>query len=121
MVAVDSALLLLSQSAKHWAKASPPGRGKNSPAAGLVKASSMRFTQTMPSAFEMHGVLMIGREWMRALVLAALVICTVSNDAMARTYTTDFALTEDPISEGGNWINGLVVGLDWRNCATAGK
>jgi uncharacterized protein YjdB len=36
----------------------------------------------------------------------------------ARVYTTNFPLTENPISEGGNWINGQVVGLDWKNART---
>ena len=38
--------------------------------------------------------------------------------ALARTYTTNFPLTENPISEGGNWINGKTVGLDWSNAST---
>ena len=33
------------------------------------------------------------------------------------SYSTNFPLTEDPISEGGRWINGS-VGLDWKNCRT---
>jgi hypothetical protein len=36
----------------------------------------------------------------------------------ARVYTTNFPLTENPISEGGHWINGQVVGLDWKNART---
>ncbi len=39
-------------------------------------------------------------------------------EAIARTYTTEFPLTENPISEGGNWINGGTVGLDWSNVET---
>jgi hypothetical protein len=35
-----------------------------------------------------------------------------------RTYTTSFPLTENPISEDGNWINGGTVGLDWTNVQT---
>ena len=38
--------------------------------------------------------------------------------AKAKTYNTLFPLTENPISEGGNWINGLTTGLDWNNCKT---
>jgi hypothetical protein len=38
--------------------------------------------------------------------------------ASARTYTTKFPLTENPISEGGNWINGKVQGLDWADVQT---
>jgi hypothetical protein len=35
-----------------------------------------------------------------------------------RTYTTNFLYSENPISEGGNWINGRAVGLDWSDVAT---
>lgn len=35
-------------------------------------------------------------------------------------FTTTFPLTENPISEGGIWNNGLALGLDWFNCATSG-
>jgi hypothetical protein len=34
-------------------------------------------------------------------------------------YTTLFPLTENPISEAGNWITGKAVGLDWSDVATA--
>jgi hypothetical protein len=33
-------------------------------------------------------------------------------------YSTTFPLTENPISEGGKWVNGGVVGLDWTNIST---
>ena len=36
-----------------------------------------------------------------------------------RVYTSKFPLTQNPISEGGNWINGLQTGLDWLNIRTA--
>jgi len=35
-----------------------------------------------------------------------------------RTYTTRFPLTENPVSERGNWENGKAVGLDWADVAT---
>ena len=35
-----------------------------------------------------------------------------------RTYTTKFPLTENPISEERNWLNGQTVGLDWANVQT---
>jgi hypothetical protein len=41
-------------------------------------------------------------------------------NAMAKPYSTKFPLTESPISEKGNWINGGTVGLDWYNCQTNG-
>jgi hypothetical protein len=36
-----------------------------------------------------------------------------------RTYTTNFDATENPISEGGNWINGAAQGLDWKDMRSA--
>ena len=46
------------------------------------------------------------------------VILLLSAVAVAQTYTTNFPLTENPISEGGKWINAGVVGLDWNNVRT---
>ena len=37
---------------------------------------------------------------------------------MRTSYSTNFSLTESPISESGNWINGGTVGLDWTNVST---
>lgn len=34
------------------------------------------------------------------------------------TYTTNFPLKEDPISEGGRWIGGKTAGVDWGNVST---
>jgi Concanavalin A-like lectin/glucanases superfamily/Bacterial Ig domain len=39
-------------------------------------------------------------------------------DINAKTYSTAFPLTENPVSEGSSWINGKTVGLDWSDCAT---
>jgi hypothetical protein len=35
-----------------------------------------------------------------------------------RSYSTDFPLEEDPISENGMWINGRADGIDWTDVAT---
>ena len=40
------------------------------------------------------------------------------NPSMGQTYTTRFSVVENPISEGGKWVNGKTVGLDWSNVAT---
>jgi hypothetical protein len=37
-----------------------------------------------------------------------------------RVYATGFGANEDPISEGGNWLNGLTDGLDWADVQTQG-
>src|SRR5258706_7876660 len=36
----------------------------------------------------------------------------------ANSYTTNFSLTENPISEAGKWINGKATGLDWADVRT---
>ena len=36
-------------------------------------------------------------------------------------FTTSFPLTEDPISQGSIWLNGLADGLDWNNVKTNGS
>ncbi len=41
-----------------------------------------------------------------------------SSGGTARTYTTNFPLAEDPISEGGKWLNGKRNGLDWADVRT---
>jgi len=64
-----------------------------------------------------------------ALLMLAVAGCSKSNtqppapvsQAAAphvETYTTSFTQTEDPISEGGRWIGGKTVGLDWGNVST---
>lgn len=35
-----------------------------------------------------------------------------------RSYSTDFPLDEDPISEGGIWVNGKADGVDWTDVIT---
>jgi hypothetical protein len=35
-----------------------------------------------------------------------------------RSYRTRFELTEDPISEGGLWVNGRTDGIDWADVVT---
>jgi len=52
-----------------------------------------------------------------AIVLVHLA-CSSATEAVARTYTTHFPFAENPISEGGNWINGRTTGLDWADVAT---
>lgn len=55
------------------------------------------------------------RLWLIGYPLLVLFFAGVAG---AQTYTTNFPLTENPISESGKWINGGVVGLDWNNVAT---
>ena len=43
------------------------------------------------------------------------VVLAATTPATHGPYTTKFPLTEKPISENGNWINGGTVGLDWAN------
>jgi len=43
---------------------------------------------------------------------------TVNNTTSDRPYGTSFPLSENPISENNNWINGFTTGLDWGNVRT---
>jgi hypothetical protein len=54
----------------------------------------------------------------RLLLLAALAFAALPVPRSARTCTTKFPLTENPISEGGAWINGKANGLDWADVRT---
>jgi hypothetical protein len=36
-----------------------------------------------------------------------------------RSYSTEFAAAENPLSEGGAWINGAATGVDWCNIQTS--
>ncbi len=51
-----------------------------------------------------------------ALVLAA--SCSSGDSARTGPYFTNFPGTENPISEGGHWVNGKTAGLDWADVAT---
>jgi hypothetical protein len=54
-------------------------------------------------------------------LLPLLSFCLISSSlGLAQSYSTSFPLTENPISEGGKWINGRTVGLDWNNVYTSG-
>src|SRR5438876_7626560 len=50
------------------------------------------------------------------LTLLALIVAAVPLEA--RTYSTSFPLTENPISENGNWINGATNGISWHDVRT---
>ena len=58
---------------------------------------------------------------MKSLFLIGLIISLIGGIktiTLGNTYTTDFSVSENPLSQGGNWINGGTVGLDWTNVAT---
>ena len=61
---------------------------------------------------------MNAKEWSQVVVAGSLLLWGAGAEAIAATYTTNFPLTENPISEGGHWINGLTNGLDWADVAT---
>src|SRR5882724_8883187 len=52
------------------------------------------------------------------VVAGSLLLWGAGAEAIAAAYTTNFPLTENPISEGGHWINGLTNGIDWADVAT---
>ena len=52
------------------------------------------------------------------VVAGSLLLWGAGAEAIAATYTTNFSLIENPISEGGHWINGLTNGIAWFDVAT---
>jgi putative lipoic acid-binding regulatory protein len=48
----------------------------------------------------------------------AIALSGTGTAATSHTYSTAFPLTENPISESGNWINGGTAGQSWNNCRT---
>jgi hypothetical protein len=50
--------------------------------------------------------------------LLLLVLAAGAEACWAQSYTTNFPGTENPISEGGHWINGGTTGIDWGNVST---
>lgn len=56
--------------------------------------------------------------WFQALAVGCLLLCISGSDATAKTYTTDFPAGESAISEGGNWVNGQSLGVDWSDVLT---
>src|SRR5215467_5460333 len=55
----------------------------------------------------------------RIFALPLIALCFLGSAAPSkRSYTTRFPLDEDPISEGGKWVNGGKDGIDWYNVIT---
>jgi hypothetical protein len=51
-------------------------------------------------------------------LLPALLLCSAT--AWGQAYSTAFTATENPLSEGGVWLNGGTLGLDWGNVQSGG-
>jgi chitodextrinase len=64
-----------------------------------------------------HLLTAVARDAAGNKTTSSAVTVTVNNVSL-RPYSTTFPLTENPISEGGNWINGKMVGLDWNDVQT---
>jgi len=77
--------------------------------ASPVKRAIARCTATLGALFLV---------WHGATGAASVVLAVSASGGTARTYTTRFPLTENPISEGGNWINGKKDALDWTDVRT---
>ena len=55
------------------------------------------------------------------LSILSLALLLLGSPALgARIYTTHFPSTENPLSEGGNWVDGKTYGLDWSDMRTTG-
>jgi hypothetical protein len=54
----------------------------------------------------------------KLLPIASGMIRTQGKSGASRSYVAKLGLTENPISEHGNWVNGKALGIDWANIAT---
>ncbi len=52
--------------------------------------------------------------------LADTAAVTLTPASTGHSYTSDFSLTETPVSEGGKWIGGHTTGLVWSDASTSG-
>ena len=66
----------------------------------------------------LDSIAMNAKKWSQVVVAGSLLLCAAGAEAIAGTYTTNFPLTENPIFEGGHWINGLTNGIDWSDVQT---
>lgn len=55
---------------------------------------------------------------MKSLVILALAFFAMTAAAQTVSYSTNFQNTEAVISEGGRWLNGKALGIDWKNVTT---
>ena len=72
---------------------------------------------TMQVADGTHVVAATARDAAGNTATSTGITVTVGNSSR-RPYITTFPVAENPISEGGNWINGKAVGLDWADVQT---
>jgi len=80
----------------------------------------MLHPRTLIGATVALGVL-LGFLWLNRSAPVAPIICPQAEQFPTQRssgYTTSFALLENPIAEGGNWINGRAVGIEWNNVET---
>ena len=64
-----------------------------------------------------HLLTAIARDAAGNQTVSSVVTVVVSN-VSPKSYTTGFPSIENPISEGGHWVNGKSVGLDWGDVRT---
>jgi len=78
-----------------------------------------RHTRKRPVALPANGILIVVLLVSHPSIRSGRLTQTASaSRALRHTYTTNFPLTEDPISEGGKWASGRKDGLDWANVRT---
>src|ERR1051325_565920 len=63
-------------------------------------------------------VLTFGLLWYSTAPNSHLLSTASAAPALHGPYSTKFPATENPISEGGKWINGKAVGIDWADIQT---
>jgi chitodextrinase len=84
----------------------------------VITAPYSMIWDTTKTANGSHSLSAAARDAAGNVGSSASVPVTLSNGG-TRNYSTSFPVSEYPISEGGNWVNGGTTGIDWNDVRTA--
>ncbi len=76
--------------------------------------------KNLPPFLLLAGLALFLAAGLGALRLKAAEATAPPAGARVRSYATQFPLSENPISEGAQWLGGKATGLDWADVATTG-
>ena len=93
------------------------------PAGNVIGNPGIQWTSLDPSIATVDSMGTITARAIGTVLITAAAACCAPDSAsmtvaQVETVSTDFSTTENPLSEGGRWINGRDAGLDWNNVQT---
>jgi hypothetical protein len=91
---------------------------RNATMAGTSTTTLYNDTGLLPATTYSYTVIAFDAAGHNSSLSLPAIATTQAAYSSPRTYTTNFSLTENPISESGNWTNGKTSGLDWADVRT---